>query len=103
MRKSRKHYSWKSRLKSAIEVTQTHWQLIMGSNSSYFIGKPNNPIESVFWNDCQDFIQRLNGMGLGEFRLSTEAEWEYAARAGMDTSFSFGDALECGDNGDNYL
>ncbi len=75
------------------EVTQAQWEAVMGSNPSYFDGKPNNPVEDVSWNDCQDFIDNLNDMGLisGEFRLPTEAEWEYACRAGTTTRFYWGD------------
>ncbi len=84
------------------EVTQAQWEAVMGSNPSYFGGKPNNPVEQVSWNDCQTFIDRLNDMGYGTFRLPTEAEWEYACRAGTTTRFSFGDALECSDTGEVY-
>ncbi len=82
------------------EVTQAQWEAVMGmgSNPSRSGGKPNHPVEQVSWDDCQAFIEKLNGMGLGTFRLPTEAEWEYACRAGTDTRFSFGDALECSDS-----
>ena len=73
------------------EVTQAQWEAVMGNNPSYFAGKPNNPVEQVSWNDCQAFIEKLNGMGLGTFRLPTEAEWEYACRAGTTTRFYWGD------------
>ena len=84
------------------EVTQAQWVAVMGNNPSGFGGKPDHPVEQVSWNDCQPFIERLNGMGLGTFRLPTEAEWEYACRAGTQTRFSFGDALECADEGEVY-
>ena len=63
------------------EVTQTLWQTVMGSNPSNFKGV-NLPVENVSWNDCQDFISKLNSMTGKRFRLPTEAEWEYAARGG---------------------
>ena len=66
------------------EVTQAEWQAVMGSNPSEFKNcGPNCPVEKVSWNDVQEFIRRLNGRtGEGRYRLPTEAEWEYAARAG---------------------
>ena len=63
------------------EVTQALWQAVMGSNPSNFSGS-NKPVETVSWNDCQDFIRRLNALTGENFRLPTEAEWEYAARGG---------------------
>ena len=63
------------------EVTQALWQAVMGSNPSNFSGS-NKPVECVSWNDCQDFIRRLNALTGENFRLPTEAEWEYAARGG---------------------
>ena len=63
------------------EVTQALWQAVMGSNPSYFSGS-QKPVEQVSWNDCQDFIRRLNSLTGENFRLPTEAEWEYAARGG---------------------
>ena len=63
------------------EVTQALWQAVMGSNPSFFKGT-DLPVETVSWNDCQDFISKLNAMTGKRFRLPTEAEWEYAARGG---------------------
>ena len=63
------------------EVTQALWQAVMGSNPSYFKGD-NLPVEKVSWNDCQEFISKLNSLTGRKFRLATEAEWEYAARGG---------------------
>ena len=63
------------------EVTQEVWQAVMGSNPSNFSGN-NLPVEKVSWNDCQEFIKKLNSLTGLNFRLPTEAEWEYAARGG---------------------
>ena len=63
------------------EVTQALWEAVMDSNPSYFKGD-NLPVETVSWNDCQEFISKLNSMTDRKFRLPTEAEWEYAARGG---------------------
>ena len=63
------------------EVTQALWQAVMGSNPSNFKGD-DLPVEKVSWNDCQDFISKLNAMTGKRFRLPSEAEWEYAARGG---------------------
>ena len=62
-------------------VTQALWEAVMGNNPSRFKGK-NSPVEQVSWDDCQEFIKRLNAMTGGCFRLPTEAEWEYVARGG---------------------
>ena len=63
------------------EVTQALWQAVMGSNPSNWKGD-NLPVEEVSWNDCQQFIEKLNQLTGKKFRLPTEAEWEYAARGG---------------------
>lgn len=63
------------------EVTQELWQAVMGTNPSYFSGN-NLPVEQVSWNDCQEFIKKLNSLTGLQFRLPTEVEWEYAARGG---------------------
>jgi formylglycine-generating enzyme required for sulfatase activity len=75
------------------EVTQEQWQAVMGNNPSKTKG-PKNPVDSVTWNDCQDFFKKLNpkiAASGKSGRLPTEAEWEYACRAGTQTPYFFGD------------
>ena len=64
------------------EVTQALWQAVMGSNPSGYTGDLQRPVECVSWDDCQTFITKLNQLTGKNFRLPTEAEWEYAARGG---------------------
>jgi formylglycine-generating enzyme required for sulfatase activity len=74
------------------EVTQEQWQAVMGFNPSHFKG-PKNPVEMVTWDDCQSFLIKLNAKSNGyKFALPTEAQWEYACRAGSTTAYSFGDS-----------
>lgn len=67
------------------EVTQALWKAVMGNNPSEFKGE-NLPVESVSWNDCQKFISKLNSLTGQNFRLPTEAEWEFAARGGNNSN-----------------
>ena len=69
------------------EVTQAQWQSVMGLNPSRFKG-PNMPVENVAWEDCQIFINKVNSVLGGAARFPTEAEWEYACRAGSNAPVS---------------
>ena len=82
------------------EVTQAQWQAVMGSNPSYFAGypdSPSRPVERVSWNAIQDF-----NIATG-LRLPTEAEWEYAYRAGTSTAFHSGPGFATGTNDDALI
>ena len=73
------------------EVTQKQWEDVMGTNPSK-VKVFDKPVDRVSWDDAQAFIEKLNVKAGGKyFRLPTEAEWEYAAKAGSDTDYSFGD------------
>ena len=73
------------------EITQGQWYAVMGSNPSKYKGA-NHPVEKVSWEEVQQFISKLNqSAGSSVYRLPTEAEWEYACRAGSTTRWSFGD------------
>jgi formylglycine-generating enzyme required for sulfatase activity len=72
-------------------VTQEQWEAVTGSNPSHVKG-PKKPVETVSWDDCQKFLKRLNDkVGGGKFQLPTEAQWEYACRAGSKARYCFGD------------
>ncbi len=76
------------------EVTQAQWRALMGRNPSYFRNCGRCPVEGVSWNDARAFIRKLNARrGRFTYRLPTEAEWEYACRAGTTTPFAFGSSL----------
>jgi len=81
------------------EVTQGQWKAVMDRNSSYFDTCGDNcPVESVSWDDTQTFITTLNDQTGQNYRLCTEAEWEYAARAGTETRYYCGDNESCLDD-----
>ncbi len=69
------------------EVTQGLWQAVMGDNPSHFKAGDKYPVEMVSWHDVQRFLQRLNELTGKHYRLPSEAEWEYAARAGTTEPF----------------
>lgn len=76
------------------EITQREWYAIMGDRPSEFVGD-NLPVETISWKDAQKFVNKLSQKSGKDYRLPTAAEWEYAARAGSDAAFPFGDdALE---------
>lgn len=74
-------------------VTQEEWQAVMGKNPSHFKGEENLPVESVSWDDCHEFIRTLREKDKKAYRLPTEAEWEYACRAGTSSPFYFGETI----------
>lgn len=76
------------------EVTQAEWQKVMGFNPAVFQDNSNFPVDMVSWNDAQLFVDKLNELNnTSQFRLPTEAEWEYAARAGTTTLYHTGDTI----------
>lgn len=77
------HWVFVPRFKMAeTEVTQQQWQAVMGTNPAEFNGCPNCPVEQVSWDDVQTYLQKLNDMTGRQYRLPSEAEWEYACRSG---------------------
>jgi formylglycine-generating enzyme required for sulfatase activity len=74
------------------QVTQAQWQAIMGSNPAQFKGA-NRPVEQVNWDECQEFCRKLSERTGKRYRLPSEAEWEYACRAGTTTPFSCGETI----------
>lgn len=77
---------------SKYPITQAQWKLVMGSNPSRFKG-PNHPVESISWYDALSFCERLSDISGRHYRLPSEAEWEYACRAGTSSPFYFGQQL----------
>jgi formylglycine-generating enzyme required for sulfatase activity len=74
-------------------VTQAQWQAVMGYNPSSFPG-PDRPVEQVSWDDCQEFCRKMAELTNKPIRLPTEAEWEYACRAGTNTEYFSGNGEE---------
>ena len=81
------------------EVTQEQWEAVMGTGFLWFGGNPSStkgaklPVTDVSWADCQEFIKMLNVKTSGGYRLPTEAEWEYACKAGTNTAYSVGNSI----------
>jgi len=75
-------------------ITQGQYQAIMGNNPSHFKDNPKNPVERVTWDNAQEFCQKLSEKTGKNYRLPSEAEWEYACRAGTQTRYYFGDNEE---------
>jgi formylglycine-generating enzyme required for sulfatase activity len=73
-------------------ITQEQWQAVMESNPAHFPGK-NYPVENISWNDAQEFCEKLSQQTGRTYRLPSQAEWEYACRAGTTTPFHFGPTL----------
>jgi formylglycine-generating enzyme required for sulfatase activity len=83
---------------SQFPITQVQWQAVMGTNPSYFQGQrqPNSdhcPVEMVSWHDAMEFCRRLSGITGKNYTLPSEAQWEYACRAGTTTPFHFGETI----------
>ncbi len=76
-------------------VTQEQWKEVMGNNPSQFKGEKNLPVDGVSWNDCQEFVKKLRDKDKDkkQYRLPSEAEWEYSCRAGTTTPFHFGETI----------
>jgi eukaryotic-like serine/threonine-protein kinase len=81
-------------------VTQREWEAVMGTNPAYFSdASPDTPVDSVSWDDCMEFLHNLSKMTGKHWRMPTEAEWEYACRAGTVSALNSGkdltDDYEC--------
>jgi formylglycine-generating enzyme required for sulfatase activity len=82
------------------EITQKQWKSVMGNNPSFFKDCENCPVEFVNWNEAQEFVTKLSQLANKTYTLPTEAQWEYACRAGTKTAFSTGSCLDA--NQANY-
>ena len=71
-------------------VTQEQWHQVMGTKRAYFKG-PDRPVDRISWDDAQTFLKKLSEKEGVKYRLPTEAEWEYACRAGTQTAYYWGD------------
>ena len=80
------------------EVTQDQYRAVAGINPSTYVGDDSRPVENVDWNDADAFCQAASSLTGRAIRLPSEAEWEYACRAGSMTRFNFGDADDCADD-----
>ncbi len=78
---------------SVYPVTQAQWKAVMGNTPRPYHGKGDLPVETVSWDDCQEFLRKLRQRDKRPYRLPTEAEWEYACRAGTSTPYYFGQTL----------
>jgi formylglycine-generating enzyme len=74
-------------------VTQAQWEKVMNNNPSFHNGNKNLPVETVSWEDCQTFLEKLSKREGKVYRLPTESEWEYGCRAGTTTPFHFGENI----------
>ena len=74
-------------------ITQAQWQAVMGNNPAQFQDSPQNPVEQVSWKVAVEFCQRLSTQTETEYRLPSEAEWEYACRARTTTPYHFGESI----------
>ncbi len=79
---------------SQCPITQAQWQALMGKNPAHFTGNLNLPVESVSWQDAQEFCRRLSDKTKRSYGLPSEAQWEYACRAGTTTPFHFGKTID---------
>jgi sulfatase modifying factor 1 len=79
------------------EVTVEQWRAVMGRKLfGRRMGPGDMPVVKISWHDCMDFIRKLNALSEWSYRLPTEAEWEYACRAGSSTAYSWGNTIDCG-------